>query len=296
MRQTNLLLSILTIILFSCQKEIEYKGDLGENFLVVNGIIENDSVVRISLSKSTPAIGEQATGSSEIISLATLTLTDNSTSETFTSNSVNSQGYYEFGTTAKTGHSYSISIAHPSFTLATSTSSVPQNLSILSWDSTSYNETNSYSSELTKIKSVNIHWQDLDGANKYAVKVFSIDTLTGIETSLFPRIPDFLFGNSFEEGKISLFNDETFNTTTMSLNISFEKDFYYDMTYTPVGEKSYRIVLYNLSNDVYNYIVSTSKAVQSGNSPFAQPVKVYTNITNGLGIFGGTNSTNVKIK
>lgn len=286
------MLSLLLIGLISCTKEIEFNGDLGESFIVVNGIIESDSLIRISLSKSKSAIGEQNTGSSEITSLANLTLTDNTTGETFSSNQINANGEYEFGITAKIGHSYSVAITHPDYQTATSFTSIPKAIQITDWDTSSI-MIDSYMKENT----INLSWQDPDGDNLYILKIFSVDTIMNTEESMYVHSSESsdIFGN---DGGYSLnFNDDLFNNTLKHMSVTFPASQYYnDTNYVYEGEKSYRVVLYNISKEVYNYIISTNKAMNSEDSPFSEPVKVYTNITNGLGIFGGMSSSSVFIE
>ena len=79
--------------------------------------------------------------------------------------------------------------------------------------------------------------------------------------------------------------------------IQFDPVRYFDeINYIQLSEKSYRVVLYNVSKEVYNYIVSTSKSVLSNNNPLSEPVAVFTNIIGGLGVFGGISSSSVFIK
>lgn len=292
MKRTFFMFSFLLICLISCTKEIEFDGDLGESFIVVNGIIENDSLIRISLSKSKSAIGEQNTGASEITSSASLLLRDITTGETFTSTQVNSKGEYEFGTTAKIGHSYSISITHPDYPVAISSTSIPQEIQIADWDTSSV-LIDSYMKENT----LNLSWQDPDGENLYILKVFVVDTILNTEESVYIHSNESsdVFGS--EGGSALTFNDDLFNNTVKHLSVTFNASQYYnEITGENEGEKSYRLALYNVSKEVYNYIISTNKAMENGMSPFSEPVKVYTNITNGLGIFGGMSSSSVFIE
>jgi len=282
------------IFITSCTKEIKFKGDNAKSLLVLNGIIENNSIIQVSISKSTPAIGEQNTGSAEITSLATLVLTDNTTSETFTSNQINSKGFYEFGTTAKAGHSYSISVTHPDYTPISSSMVTPENLTITSWDTTHTEEPGGYNGEILNVKQISIKWQDPIGTNKYAIKVFAIDTLFNYETIVSSRI--YVDENDVNiNGETTLFEDKSFNNTLKTLAFSFYSEYYKDANNLNLGEKSYRIVLYNLSTEVYSYITSTNKSGDSGN-PFSEPVAIYSNVKNGIGIFGGMGTAVVNIK
>ncbi len=283
------LITVLFIVL-SCTKEIPFKGDVGNGFIVVNGIMENDSIIKISLSKSKAAIGEQNTGPSEITSSANLILTDKTTGETFTSSTVNLMGEYEFGTKAKIGHSYSISISHPSYTTTTSETSIPDAVQIKDWDTSSIKNGYNFSE-----KNLVLTIDDPASENLYILKVFAVDSLQ-MEESMYltPNENNEVFSDN---GGISyLFDDSGFNGQSKKIVVKFNPAKYMDaMTYIYSKEKSYKVVLYNVSREVYNYILSTSKAVNSDGF-FSEPVKVYTNIKNGLGVFGGMNSSAVFIK
>ncbi|GEM_PF-1371540 len=295
MKTVNYFLLISTItLLISCKKEIKFKGENAKSMLVLNGIIENDSIIRVAISKSTPAIGEQNTGSSDITSSATLVLTDNTTAETFSSNSINANGFYEFGTTAKTGHSYSISVSHPDYATISSSMTSPENIAITSWDTT-HTTVQDYDGEVVNMKQISIKWQDPVGENKYTIKVFVVDTVSKYEALVSTHIYVDENDVTISGGQSTIFQDNSFNNTLKTLTFSFNSEYYKDLNNLNIGEKSYRVVLYNISNEVYNYITSTSKAEGNGN-PFAEPVAIYSNIKNGIGIFGGVGTAVVNIK
>ncbi len=52
--------------------------------------------------------------------------------------------------------------------------------------------------------------------------------------------------------------------------------------------------VYKLSKELYQYIRSSQKQQQIGDNPFSEPVFVYTNVKNGLGIFAGYSVTTYK--
>ena len=303
---------ILTCIIYlslyftSCTKEIKYNGGDTKSFLVVNGIIEGDSTIKISLSKSIPAIGEQNLGSNDIISGASLILTDVTSGEIFNSNIPNTDNFYEFSTKSKKEHLYSISINHPDYGNTTSSTSIPQTVPISSWDSTSINSTNSgkkpgngqlSSQNSTRTKTVNITISDTDGDNFYIIKVIAIDTILHQEETLRIKTTDASELVGEHSSDALYFNDNLFNNNSKTFDISFRESTLFDqITNLKTGEKSYRIELYNTSKEVFNYLLSVTKAASSNNNPFSEPVKVYTNITNGLGVFGGMSSSSVFIK
>ncbi len=284
------------LVLLSCTKEIKYNGGVESSFMVVNCVTESDSSIQVSLSRSVQAIGEISTGSNDITTLATLTLTDNTTGATYTANAVNSSNLYDFGTTAKVGHSYSLSVYHPDYGTSTASTSIPQPEPIIAWDTTS-TESGGNGFNKGKRKTVDLSWNDPDGENFYIVKVVSIDTILNTETVKSIRTSDGSELSGDKGNEALFFNDNLFNNGTKQLSISFREDYMYDqMSGLQVSETYYRIELYNTSKEAFNYLLSVTKSISSNNNPFSEPVKVYTNVTNGLGIFGGLNRSFVVIK
>lgn len=55
----------------------------------------------------------------------------------------------------------------------------------------------------------------------------------------------------------------------------------------PPVETRFKVYLRNITKDYYQYLKTTSLQVKTSNDPFAQPVIIHSNITNGYGIFGG---------
>jgi len=273
---------LLAISMFSCRKEIEYKGDAQDSFLIINGLIDNDSTIKVRLSKSRPAIGEQNIGPTDITASASLILTDNSTGETFTSNEVNSLGEYAFSTIAKTGHSYSVSVSHTDFKTAYSSNTiVPIVVPIINCDTSSV----LYANEYSRFKKVDFSFVDPEIDNRYFIQVFSIDS-SGVEENIWIESNGTINLSDDVSGSGLLFKDVSFNNTTKNVSLTFYASYHYDqITYANLNEKSYKIVLNSLSKEAYNYILSVNKSMNS-NDIFSEPVKVYTNITNGFGIFG----------
>lgn len=271
--------SIFFLALTACKKEIEFKGEIGERQLVVNCIMENDSTIKASLSKSTPAIGEQNNGPDQITSSATLVLTDETTGETFTSSSVNSENMYEFPTVAKTGHKYSISVSHSEFETATASTIIPDIVTINDWD------TSSYLIEGFPYKQVDVTIIDPSEDNYYIIAISSIDTISQVENVIYISASEGGYDNEY--GQSLFIKDKLFNNNSKKFSMEFYPEYYYDENYNKIGEMGYKIRLYSASKETYQYLLSVSKSNESEGNPFSEPVRVYSNITNGLGIFGG---------
>ena len=87
-------------------------------------------------------------------------------------------------------------------------------------------------------------------------------------------------------------HDLLFNGQNKALEIElkdFEKDIYIDKDGYFYSYKTLSITLYlhNISKSYYYYRTSLELYENASRNPFAQPVQVFSNISNGFGIFAG---------
>lgn len=62
------------------------------------------------------------------------------------------------------------------------------------------------------------------------------------------------------------------------------------------SDKEFTIEVSNITKELYDYQNSLRSFNQNSNNPFSEPSPVYSNIKNGLGIFGSYNATQIKQK
>ncbi|MCD6555944.1 MAG: DUF4249 family protein, partial [Bacteroidales bacterium] len=93
-----------------------------------------------------------------------------------------------------------------------------------------------------------------------------------------------------------VFSDELFNGNAYTLK--FIADFYNyksDEYVKEINDEQYPVIivlkLLKVTEAVYNYIFSFNLNEQTRFDPFAQPVQVYSNVENGLGLFSGYTMT-----
>ena len=107
-------------------------------------------------------------------------------------------------------------------------------------------------------------------------------------------------GADFDEFEVGSdnhqFSDELFDGRRKEFQIEFYsyQNYYYEGDGT--GKESsdtlkYILMARKLDEDYYKYLKSSSVQDYMGDSPFTEPVQVYSNIKNGYGIFGSFNST-----
>jgi hypothetical protein len=83
------------------------------------------------------------------------------------------------------------------------------------------------------------------------------------------------------------------------VNYQFSGEFYFDGVNYPIKNSNRKrniiIKLFNVNQDYYQNQLSLEKLGYGGESPFSEPIQVYTNVKNGLGCFGAFNKSEMKI-
>lgn len=271
------------LIAASCTKEIKYKGDNEDPLLVLNCIAEKDSTIVVELSKSRFFLSSN-NDDYTITSNAILTLVNQTSGQTYVVTTPDANGKYVFPITALEGNTYSISASHPDFETVTSTMSVLYETPILSVD------TSSYSSPNGVFMKANVTWNDPSGTDFYILKLSVINTSNGIEFLNQPlgsndQAMDELSASDFagEENYSPhlFFTDELFDGSQKTLEVRFPKQWT-----MPDPNEHYKFTLHRCTESTYKYLVSSKKAEYAASDFFSEPVKVFTNIENGYGIFG----------
>jgi hypothetical protein len=274
-------------LLFACQKEIEYDGPGRDPRLVVNAIVKVDSTFTVYLERTSFFLSEEPIEARYISSGATITVTNNTTGQSFVMTQATSGNRYDFPFTTQALTNYSIEVSYPDYpTVYASMTSVP-NVALQSVDTMQVVYDNQQMMQGT------FNWSDPPGKNYYLIKIiedysdpfYSYSSPVSM-LSLDPAIDNSenqdIFGEIYFTNRF-LFTDETFDGQNKSLIVKFFRSFYQD----PTVSFQQHFQLITLNEETYNYYKSTDKSL--GSSFFSEPVKVFNNITNGFGIFGSQN-------
>lgn len=92
------------------------------------------------------------------------------------------------------------------------------------------------------------------------------------------------YGTSIETDDQTLVNG---NEVRLDLDISFNIS---SSPLPPANSVQVYLILGNISEDLYKYKVTSNKQAFESGGLFSEPVLVYNNVTNGMGIVGGVNS------
>ncbi|MBL4651746.1 MAG: DUF4249 domain-containing protein [Flavobacteriales bacterium] len=285
---------VTTLILVSCQKEIEFKGDDAEIQMVLNGSIvagENASI-QVSMSKS---ILEDPTDYQPIenATVALLNLTDNTT-ESLTHTELGN--YSTTNTLIEEGKEYQLSVEQSSFSSVSATQTIPYVTPIINVD------TNTGTHFGEDYFDININFYDEPTtSNYYEVRLLSgfysykIDTTTWeVDSvleygSLWFNSFDPIFENKGRGGDKLLISDEVLTSSNYTLNISIED---YNR---PVGG-SITIMLNSVSEAYYQYFESADMQREKAFFSTSEGVPVYSNTSNGYGVLGSYNTDTKTIK
>jgi len=271
------------LLIGSCEKEIEYKGDNGDPVLVLNCIAEKDSTIKVELSKSRFFL-TSSYDDNTITSGAVITLVNQTSGQTYTETVPDANGFYVFPTIALAGNSYTISAAYSGFEAVTSSMTVLSETPLLSVD------TSGYSSSGISYMKADLKWNDPSGKDFYILKLSIVNTVSGLEYLSQPlgsndQSMDDLSASDFDGGESFysqlFFTDEFFDGSQKTLEVRFPK-----LWSIPDPDDHCKFTLYRCTEATYKYLVSSKKAEYAEQDFFSEPVKVFTNIENGYGIFG----------
>lgn len=286
-RKTPALLFFLFIFLSSaCENFWEPRSvvtNLPEHqpLLVINSFINPDSVFKVSVAKSRAFL---ALPEYPFITDATVTIFEsgNSVAELFHAH----DGFYRaINHKPEIGATYELRVSAEGF-MVTATAAIPSPIKI---DSIAVKEATI--DRLTETK-LTLYFQDPPGEdNYYQLLLFRLRSFTEIDTVLsnygFASSDAVLRKPDDFEDKSYYYDDAYFDDAL------FDGDFYdLDISFYKISEprKFFVVVLLTTSESYYNFRKSVEQQNATEDNPFAEPVPVYTNIENGLGVFSGYSS------
>ncbi len=320
MRQAiyTLLLSILAASFISCEKDIEFKGDISDPMLVLNSMLTPDSAVTVHLSQSRFVLGESKPITP--VTDATVSLFVNGDLKEQLTHVAN--GIYKGIYFPMPGDEITIGAVADGHDRIETHSVIPKAPNVAVNDSTvtfteSEHNSSMPSNSVYKItyRNMQVQLQLTDAAdeeNYYYIKATrnyyregELLTSWPVELKLSEVLKnnvdgggfifEELFGDEGGSGRAdNLFSDLLVNGKDILFDFSFQ-DTVDTGTYVN-GEKiegeevvtvEYIIEIAQISKDLYQYVISGSKAASAKDyGPFTEPVQVHTNIKNGIGILG----------
>lgn len=235
-------------------------------------------------------------------------------------------GYRSQKTVGEIGKTYKLVISHPDYESATVENYLPENADVIFIESEEGIEANDYDDYSNRVLNVKLKFKDkANEKNYYRLLVrantgkwrpnwrIDDDTIGVIEVSTFypgnllqndlilnpdeEGANDFLFGSP--SNRYSVFTDEFIDGKEHELKFSFRlnNSVWYNGEELSSEEHegefyNYHISLQAITRETYLYLLSSNANRWYSDDYFSEPAQVFTNVENGLGIFGGYTSTN----
>lgn len=288
-----LYLIIVTLVLsiFSCRKELDIDIKEKDKKIVLNGLINPDSLIKINLSKSIGVL--ESSNSLQFVNNAIVKLyEDNNYVEDLI---FDKTGNYYSTINPKRDKEYKITADVNGMKSVETYTSIPVSYEVFDLkytaDSTLYGDEyyHYYDYETT----IDVSFNDPSDKTNYYILSFSrlypkmrynentetYDTigyrLEALDYSSNTQVFEVYCYNSYINGYA--FSDKLFDGQKCSIHSKLYNYYNEDLWIY--------INLYSISKDYFKYLKSYDKYEEVDGNPFAEPVIVYSNIENGLGLF-----------
>lgn len=275
------------MVLTSCELVVDVDIPIEKNQLVVNSFFTPDSTwkAKVSLSRH---ILDQA-DHRQVENALVVLYSGDSPIDTLEHESL---GYYRSDDGRPLhGQGYTIRVSAPDYNAAEASSWCPTPVSA-TFSTPQFTVGEFHQT----IHTLNVTFADPPGNHFYQVMAIAEAHYTNPQTGegFINRYNPYIYsddpGIDAEEIQNSegiFFSDALFPEEEFTINIKMN-------TSNWLGEANpikYRIYFRSISEDYYNYKVTSALQNYTSGDPFAQPVKVYNNIQNGLGVFAGYSQT-----
>lgn len=272
----KLILLSVTLFQLSCEPELVSTIDLPHEDpkLVMNAYLEaNQEVHSIFIGRSTP--NNVAQSEQWYVTNAVARISDGVTTVTLQHDS---DGYYSFRNdelAVLPGKQYSIVASAPGFPLEiSSTCTIPEMYSpqfaILSFDSTLVDSVKTYTIKAKLL--------DVSGsADFYLIRPSAL-----VVSDMFP---DTMRWNMYPMGNRTLLFDDK-DMDGQWVNFAFQTDLYQDFS-EQLKVTGFEFGIFRTDEAYYRFNYPFESGSIYNNSPFSEPIILYTNINNGYGVFCG---------
>lgn len=261
----------------SCREEIDLTPQQDTPAATANALLGMDSTIAVFLTKPKSILSSGFVPFYEWIMDANVTVFDLTNSETRPLNFSLASQSYNTDVRPLPGHGYRLHVEIPNAPGLEAETSVPEPalLNFVTVDSSNYNQDD------RQIK-LTLGFNDRPEPNLYRIVLLKhISDMSGDEAVVFSPINPAL-DNEFSSGSDLLFDDKLFDGKDFELALKVRHAAYQSTTPSPL-----RVVLVTCSQEYYRYLTSKNLQENIANDPFSEPVQVYSNIQNGLGIFAG---------
>jgi len=301
-RFTTILLAA-GLLLSSCQKELAFKDSNFEARLVVNSVFSPDSLWSICISNTKDVLDDSSV--IENIEGAQILLEDRSTNIDIPVIEVGEGMYISDGVVPIEGHRYEIFIEKNGYKTARSFTYVPKNVNP---EIVTIEEVNTFDEEVYKI-SIEIEddpseqnyyiWELVSEEKNNAGVVINSDNVQELKDYLkegFPKDQP-KFGTLTALSSDGIFSGEIYNEDFFIVPNNAVTDGSGSSGGTQTNTQLF-LKVRSVSQDLYRYHESLKRYKNSANvnTSISSPISIFSNIENGLGMFGSYNESIIVIK
>ena len=287
----------ITISLLACTKEIDLEFPIAESQIVVNGIINPDSIIKINLTKTLPLA---TTSDFPIIENAIVIIKENGILiDTLT---YQNKGNYILDYNPKIGNTYRLEVQTPGYESVFAEDIIPGKPKF-----DACHHRGRYSINIHELSNIN-YWISVQKKDYAEGENFSYDS-----TKVSLTTPFYLSSNCIPCDDFNAIQDDGFNeyftyirlndgrTQHYPINISIEKTSFVqpNLRKADSNQTAY-INITNASENYDKYLKSSMIDFMNNDfndvGAFTKPVTIFSNIENGTGIFGAYSNTRIDIK
>jgi hypothetical protein len=296
--QVSLKYFLILPLIFACTKIIDVDSVDPNAKIVVSSIFYSEELWDVKVTNS---IGHGGNGRINTIENAMVNILDKNSNlietlrlKTESFPGVPTYSYYRTRNNNKPieGESYKIEVSAPGYETVFAESNIPNHTDIVS-----FNKTSSTDIEGNMKRSATIQFLDRSGVKDYYVISltqynYKIDTNPSsiIDTSYLSKSESLLTSYSLEveapriNRDVLYISDKSFNGDLHSISFNYKL-----VDDSSINGNLYRTVvsMSALSEAAFEFYTTLNKHEDQLNNPFSEPVRIYSNIENGLGIFGG---------
>lgn len=305
------ILSILILlgVTFSCEKDLDVSLIESKPFNVVYSLFTTDSTWTVDLTKSAGALESYPQLSEVKDAVVSVYNSEGNRIETlsyvpqsppYKNYSIRSN--YRGKTSPQAEETYTLKIELPDGSITTATSQIPQVVPILSVEMDS-----SHYASKKDVEMILTFTDPKETKNFYQLMILRKRTLVNYiyAPKSVPTIIDSTYTYTediFQFFSIDLtdeirhgtvFTDQTFNGKKNTWRFAIGRPGGYNVNKR--NPNPIRVVLMSVPESYYNYFSAATLAVENKGNPLAQPVQIPTNVENGLGLFAGYATSEVKL-
>jgi hypothetical protein len=304
--------ALLALVMFSCERELEYDLRTGKPMLVVNSIFGQDSLFRIEIS-STANPGD----GSSIISLSNarifltedgIALTDMALDSTTNLPWYVISGARSFDRTlyyyrtmysrVRAGRDYHITVSYPGYETAQATARIPRAARL------EYHPERGIDTLILNgktLQEVQFSIQD-DGQPHY----YALELVRQVPGSPAQSIEFYSFDPTFSSNLVNPANvsgegvwyftgEGVYIANNFFIGAKKEFSIYLDSAHFG-GDAGLKLRVVSMSPDFYQFAMSYQQQRRNAGNPFAEPISVHSNVHDGRGIFAGFAVSEVKLQ